>query len=95
MNSARRLPKGYSVGTPLRGEVAAFVRVVLQMSTELRLLIGRSETFMPTEKRFLLSHWFDCINKPGSNPPRKAGAGPNLGPPLRVGGDVRIEWRRG
>jgi hypothetical protein len=39
-----------------------FVLVVLQMTTALRPLIGRSDTFLPTEKRFFLQHWGDCID---------------------------------
>lgn len=50
--------------------VVIFVLVALQMSTALRPIIGRSDTFLPTEKRFFVSHWFDCIDKPDSNPTR-------------------------
>ncbi len=48
--------------------VVIFVLVALQMSTALRPLIGLSETFLPTEKRFFVSHWLDCIKK--SDPDR-------------------------
>ena len=34
-----------------------FVTVALQMSTTLRPIIGRSDDFFPTEKRFFLDHW--------------------------------------
>ncbi len=68
MNSARSVPNGDSVRTMLRGELAPFF--VLQRGTALRPLTDRSETCRPPEKRFFLSHWFDCINKPGSNPTR-------------------------
>ncbi len=47
--------------------VVIFVLVALQMSTALRPMIGLSETFLPTEKKFFVSHWFDCINKSDSN----------------------------
>jgi hypothetical protein len=47
--------------------VVIFLLVMLQMSTALRPIIGRSETFLLTEKRFFVSHWFDCINKSDPN----------------------------
>jgi hypothetical protein len=39
-----------------------FLLVNLQMTTTLRPLLGRSEHFLPTEKRFFLSHWADVLN---------------------------------
>lgn len=50
--------------------VVIFVLVTLQMSTALRPLIGLSETFLPTEKRFFVSHWIDCIKKADANLPQ-------------------------
>ncbi|MBP9903884.1 MAG: hypothetical protein V9H26_02150 [Verrucomicrobiota bacterium] len=47
--------------------VVIFILVALQMSTALRPLIGLSETFLPMEKQFFVSHWFDCINKSDAN----------------------------
>ncbi len=41
-----------------------FVLVVLQMTTALRPIVGTSKTFFPTEKKFFLSHWGDCLNTP-------------------------------
>lgn len=38
-----------------------FVLVLLQMSTALRPLIGTDSTFLPQEKKFFLSHWFDSV----------------------------------
>jgi hypothetical protein len=43
--------------------IIIFVLVTLQMSTALRPIVGQSENFLPTEKRFFISHWFDCIDK--------------------------------
>ena len=43
--------------------VVIFMLVALQMSTALRPIIGLSETFLPEEKKFFVSHWFDCIDK--------------------------------
>jgi hypothetical protein len=34
----------------------------LQMMTALRPIIGKADTFFPTEKKFFVSHWFDCLN---------------------------------
>lgn len=42
-----------------------FVLVALQMTAALRPIIGTSETFLPEEKRFFLSHWFECMEKSG------------------------------
>lgn len=37
--------------------ISIFLLVTLQMSTSLRPLIGTSDTLLPSEKRFFLSHW--------------------------------------
>ena len=44
--------KGY-----LRLWFAVFVLVCLQMTTALRPIVGRDDTFLPTKKLFFLSHW--------------------------------------
>ena len=41
---------------------AIFLLVVLQMTTALRPIIGRSDTLLPEKKRFFLQHWGDCID---------------------------------
>src|SRR6266403_2241842 len=41
-----------------------FILVCFQMTTTLRPIIAPSKTFLPTEKKFFLSHWFDSINAP-------------------------------
>jgi hypothetical protein len=38
-----------------------FILVALQMTTALRPIVGTADTFMPTEKKFFLSHWGDCL----------------------------------
>lgn len=48
---------GTSKTAPLRIWIGIFLLVTLQMSTTLRPLIGRSDTFFTTEKRFFLEHW--------------------------------------
>ena len=40
-----------------------FVLVCLQMTTALRPIIGSAPTAFPTEKKFFISHWMDCISK--------------------------------
>ena len=41
--------------------VIIFLLVLLQMTAALRPLLGRAPTFLPVEKKFFLSHWFDCM----------------------------------
>jgi hypothetical protein len=38
-----------------------FSLVAIQMTTALRPLVGRADTFFPTEKKFFLTHWADCL----------------------------------
>lgn len=46
-----------------------FVLVCVQMTTALRPIIGTSDTFLPTEKKFFLAHWFDVMEtQPAINP---------------------------
>ena len=46
-----------------------FMLVVLQMTTALRPILGKADTFLPAEKKFFLAHWVDCMKpqpwKPG------------------------------
>ena len=41
--------------------VIIFLLVLLQMTAALRPLLGHAPTFLPVEKKFFLSHWFDCM----------------------------------
>jgi hypothetical protein len=41
--------------------VIIFVLVVLQMTTALRPIVGRSDALLPETKKFFLSHWTDCL----------------------------------
>ncbi|MGD0206202.1 MAG: hypothetical protein ABSC89_01120 [Verrucomicrobiota bacterium] len=43
-----------------------FLLVALQMTTALRPILGTSKTFLPTEKKFFLSHWSDCLKSSDS-----------------------------
>jgi hypothetical protein len=43
--------------------IMIFVLVAVQMTTALRPLVGKADTFLPkrTEKKFFLTHWADCL----------------------------------
>jgi hypothetical protein len=43
--------------------IIVFVLVCLQMTTALRPLVGTADTFLPREKKFFLTHWFDNLSK--------------------------------
>ncbi len=40
-----------------------FVLVVLQMTTSLRPIVGESEQFLSSEKKFFLTHWSEQLNE--------------------------------
>jgi hypothetical protein len=48
--------------------VVIFILVALQMTTALRPIIGKSDTFLPKEKQFFLAHWMDCFSAPATAP---------------------------
>jgi len=39
-----------------------FLLVLLQMTTALRPWIGKADAFLPTEKKFFVTHWLDCTS---------------------------------
>ncbi|MGA3268424.1 MAG: hypothetical protein ABSE16_16560 [Verrucomicrobiota bacterium] len=41
--------------------VVIFLLVAVQMTTALRPILGKSDTFLPKQKQFFLSHWADCL----------------------------------
>ena len=41
--------------------VIIFILVALQMTTALRPIVGTSDTILPKEKKFFLTHWADCL----------------------------------
>lgn len=43
--------------------IIIFLLVALQMTTALRPIIGKSDTFFPTKKEFFIQHWIDCLNE--------------------------------
>jgi hypothetical protein len=44
-----------------------FILVCLQMTTTLRPIIGTSDRFLPGEKKFFLTHWFETLRKSGDS----------------------------
>src|SRR5437667_1160004 len=51
-----------------------FLLVMLQMTTALRPWIGKADTFLPTEKKFFVSHWLDCIKQSKASGPSQNNA---------------------
>jgi hypothetical protein len=41
--------------------ITVFLLVALQMTTTLRPILGRSDKLLPVEKKFFVTHWFDCM----------------------------------
>jgi hypothetical protein len=41
--------------------IVIFLLVAVQMTTALRPILGKANTFLPTEKQFFVSHWGDCL----------------------------------
>lgn len=48
--------------------IIIFVLVTLQMTTALRPLIGKGSTFLPTEKKFFVTYWGECLNQAPPTP---------------------------
>jgi hypothetical protein len=46
--------------------ICIFLLVALQMTTALRPIIGKADTFFPTEKKFFIGHWFNTLDKAAS-----------------------------
>ena len=41
--------------------IVIFLLVVLQMTTALRPLVGKSDSFLPKQKQFFMTHWGECL----------------------------------
>lgn len=54
---------GATQSAPLMIWVSIFLLVTLQLSTSLRPILGRSDKFLTTEKKFFLQHWGDTIDE--------------------------------
>jgi len=52
--------------------ILVFVLVVLQMTTALRPLVGKADTFLPKEKKFFVAHWADSMRAAAKAPDRNA-----------------------
>lgn len=61
-HSNARSPTGF------RTWVVIFILVALQMTTALRPILGTSKTFLPTEKKFFVAHWGDCLKGQDEEP---------------------------
>jgi hypothetical protein len=48
--------------------VIIFLLVAVQMTTALRPILGKSDTFLPREKKFFLAHWGDCMKATDAAP---------------------------
>jgi hypothetical protein len=42
--------------------IILFVLVALQMTTALRPILGKSDSFFPQKKEFFVQHWSECLN---------------------------------
>jgi hypothetical protein len=54
-----------------------FILVCLQMTTTLRPIIGTSDRFLPGEKKFFLTHWFETMSKSVDSKARQENKSPN------------------
>jgi len=46
--------------------IVIFILVVVQMTTALRPIVGKSDHFLPEKKMFFLTHWGNCLTAPDS-----------------------------
>lgn len=66
-----------STGSQMKLWNLIFILVCLQMTTTLRPIIGTSDRFLPGEKKFFLTHWFDTMKKEGESKGDQQNKGPN------------------
>lgn len=67
---------GATQSAPLMIWISIFLLVTLQLSTSLRPILGRSDKFLTTEKKFFLQHWGEMIGESlvaGEKPKEQAG----------------------
>ncbi|GAA5482894.1 hypothetical protein [Haloferula sargassicola] len=78
-------------GATQKGPIAIwsiiFLLVTLQLTTTLRPILGTSDRFMTTEKKFFLQHWGDTFDASLQPPPPKEAAAPAR-TPVEPGGTV-------
>jgi hypothetical protein len=46
--------------------IIIFLLVAMQMSTALRPIVGKSDTFLPKQKQFFITHWLTCLDQSGT-----------------------------
>ena len=44
--------------------IVLFIMVCLQMTTSLRPLVGKADTFLPKQKKFFVTHWSESMKLP-------------------------------
>jgi hypothetical protein len=66
-----------SVGGQMKLWSLIFLLVCLQMTTTLRPIIGKSDRFLPGEKKFFLTHWSETLKGSGDSKPNPENKGPN------------------
>ena len=49
--------------------IIIFMLVAVQMTTALRPLVGRADTFLPKEKKFFVSYWGECLKSAPADSP--------------------------
>ncbi len=49
--------------------IVIFVLVALQMTTALRPIVGKADSFLPKEKQFFVAHWVECMKEAPSSEP--------------------------
>ncbi len=54
-----------------------FILVCLQMTTTLRPIVGTSDRFLPGEKKFFLTHWFETMGKSANSKATRENKNPN------------------
>ncbi len=54
---------GATQNAPLLVWISIFLLVTLQLSTSLRPILGRSDKFLTTEKKFFLAHWGEMMGE--------------------------------
>lgn len=63
LHSSAKTTTGINVWTIL------FLLVILQMSTALRPIVGKADTFLPKDKKFFLAHWAESMREPKAAKP--------------------------
>ena len=86
---------GATQNAPLMIWIAIFLLVTLQLSTSLRPILGRSDKFLTTEKKFFLQHWGDMmgqsLKEAAVSEPQQSSRGTDRNPSDRENADGWIE----